>query len=131
VLCEGTKVKGGAEGAAIGATLAHWELSAGGCRDQRRGTPRVVVILLGELGGQSQSNCSSALSNTAARPRCGCGPYSPPSVCMRPHNLYSFSNPSSCCRDGSRVLVAKTESLAGVLHRGWTCAAVIWPGGGR
>lgn len=62
------EVKGGAEGAAVGITLAHQKWGAGGGRDQHRCTLRVVVILLGKLNGRSQPNCSSELSNTAALP---------------------------------------------------------------
>lgn len=47
---------------------------------------------------------------------------------MHPHDLYSFDNSSSHRRDGSRVLVAKTGSLAGVLRHGWISADIDRPG---
>lgn len=51
-----------------------------------------------------------------------------PPVWMCPCNLYSFDSSSSRRRNGSWVLVAHTEYLAGVLHRGWASAAIGHPG---
>ena len=54
--------------ATVGAALARRDPSVIGRREQRRGTPRVVETLLGELGCWNRPNSSPTWSTTAALP---------------------------------------------------------------